>query len=69
MKTKVTIENGEVEISLTPENNFEKRVIEDIRDDRYNEKRIVARHDNRPFDKTGHVIEITLKKIDPPNVG
>lgn len=32
MKSKVTIENGEVDIILTPENEFEKDIIEKVKE-------------------------------------
>ena len=32
MKTKVIIENGEIEVVLTPENEFEKDIIEKLVD-------------------------------------
>lgn len=32
MKTKVVIENGEIEIVLTPENDFEKDIVEKMVD-------------------------------------
>ncbi len=36
MKTKVVIENGETEIILTPENVFEKDILEKMRSRRQN---------------------------------
>lgn len=35
MKTKVIIENGESKIVLTPENDFEKDILEKLYDDKY----------------------------------
>lgn len=34
MKVKITIENGRSKIVLKPENTFEKRMVEDMHDDK-----------------------------------
>ncbi len=63
MKTKVIIENGTTEIVLTPENEFERQIIENI----YNAKKTTetkVRYTSLMGDTSNHSITITANIND-----
>lgn len=63
MKTKVIIENGVTQIDLTPENDFEKDVIEKLRTEprKYNTKvDICAKEKDEYGYSSGHKILVSI---------
>jgi hypothetical protein len=67
MKAKVIIENGLSTIILTPDNDFEKQVVENV----YNNREKVSIESDVEVVKNtftqelqGHTINIKLKKLD-----
>jgi len=65
MKAKVIIENGETTIILTPENDFEKDIIEKVHDKK-KEHSTICTFDIKEFygSISNHKIEISIKRID-----
>lgn len=64
MKTKVIIENGEITINLTPENEFESGVIEKVY--RNKEKHNVDTCFNAKYEYgtyKNHKIELSIKEL------
>jgi len=72
MKAKVIIENSQTTIELTPENAFEKDVIEKINLDSFKKKpeySTTVHFDNAPtpfFPLISHKITITIKEEPKP---
>lgn len=65
MRTKVVIENGEIDIVLTPENNFEKDIIEKVKEGKSNQKWSI--HTDVDYDyqfgtSSKHKITLNLKE-------
>lgn len=66
MKSKVLIENGETTIVLEPENTFEKRVIEDVANNKENHNiHTGIATDQRYGVHTNHKILLTIQEIRP----
>lgn len=66
MKSKIVIENGETTILLTPENDFEKRMIEDIVKNKGNHTVYTdASTTHQWHEQINHKIEISIKETRP----
>jgi hypothetical protein len=64
MKAKVIIENGETNIVLTPENSFEKGVLENLRDNQKGHNLLTTVEADYKYGQwQDHQIKINIKEI------
>jgi hypothetical protein len=66
MKAKVIIENGETEVILTPENDFEKDIIENIADRKKDFNIHTTAETNYSYSQhSNHKIVMNIKETRP----